>query len=187
MSDVSKLNFGDNGGDRNVKDAVAREKLTVIDPTAGQGLITFGVDANGNYGYKKVGADTVTPFKTGGGGFTGCDITSHTGSTQRSITTTSGLRYYFDSDVEAGEYLLVFCIGNTNMDGLIRLRNFDSYAVYANESERYVSRNERDLGLVMGKLIVTDLIPANTYLEVLHLNSGSYSRISPYILLLAKI
>ena len=66
MSDVSKLNFGDNGGDRNVKDAVAREKLTVVDPTAGEGLITFGVDANGNYGYKKVGADTVTPFKTGG-------------------------------------------------------------------------------------------------------------------------
>ena len=26
--------------------------------------IRFGVDANGNYGYKKVGADTVTPFKT---------------------------------------------------------------------------------------------------------------------------
>ena len=25
---------------------------------------SFGVDANGNYGYIKVGADTVTPFKT---------------------------------------------------------------------------------------------------------------------------
>lgn len=69
MSDVSKLNFGDNGGDRNVKDAVAREKLTVVDPTEGSGLIQFGVDANGNYGYKKVGADTVTPFKSGEAGF----------------------------------------------------------------------------------------------------------------------
>lgn len=28
------------------------------------GGITFGVDANGNYGYIKAGADTVTPFKT---------------------------------------------------------------------------------------------------------------------------
>lgn len=33
--------------------------------------IRFGIDANGNYGYYKVGADTVTPFKTGelGNGF----------------------------------------------------------------------------------------------------------------------
>ena len=27
----------------------------------------FGIDENGNYGYYKVGADTVTPFKSGGG------------------------------------------------------------------------------------------------------------------------
>lgn len=66
MADVSVINFGDNI-DRDVKDAVIREKMTVVDPSAGAGLITFGVDANGNYGYKKVGADTVTPFKTGGG------------------------------------------------------------------------------------------------------------------------
>lgn len=38
-------------------------KLTVVDPDEGSGLITFGVDADGNYGYKKVGADTVIPFK----------------------------------------------------------------------------------------------------------------------------
>lgn len=42
-----------------------KSTLMVVDPTAGSGLITFGVDANGNYGYKKVGADTVTPFKSG--------------------------------------------------------------------------------------------------------------------------
>ena len=28
------------------------------------GGIKFGIDENGNYGYKKAGADTVTPFKT---------------------------------------------------------------------------------------------------------------------------
>jgi len=28
----------------------------------------FGIDENGNYGYYKEGADSVTPFKTGGGG-----------------------------------------------------------------------------------------------------------------------
>ena len=30
------------------------------------GGITFGIDADGNYGYIKAGADTVTPFKSGG-------------------------------------------------------------------------------------------------------------------------
>lgn len=30
--------------------------------------IKFGVDGQGNYGYYKAGADTVTPFLTGGGG-----------------------------------------------------------------------------------------------------------------------
>ena len=29
------------------------------------GGLRFGIDAEGNYGYKKVGADTVTPFKKG--------------------------------------------------------------------------------------------------------------------------
>lgn len=66
MADISKLNL--TGTDMNIKDAVVREKLTVVDPTEGSGLITFGVDANGNYGYKKVGADTVTPFLSGAGG-----------------------------------------------------------------------------------------------------------------------
>ena len=60
MADISKLNL--TGTDLDIKDNVARQKLTVVDPNEGEGLITFGVDANGNYGYKKVGADTVTPF-----------------------------------------------------------------------------------------------------------------------------
>ena len=62
MADISKLNL--TGSDLDIKDSVARQKLTVVDPSEGEGLITFGVDSNGNYGYKKVGADTVTPFKT---------------------------------------------------------------------------------------------------------------------------
>lgn len=31
--------------------------------------IKFGIDSEGNYGYYKTGADTVTPFKSGGNGF----------------------------------------------------------------------------------------------------------------------
>ena len=41
--------------------------LVVSDPNEGNGLISFGVDSSGNYGYKKVGADTVIPFKTSDG------------------------------------------------------------------------------------------------------------------------
>lgn len=63
MADISKLNL--TGSDYDIKDSVARDKLTVVDPNEGEGFITFGVDTNGNYGYKKVGADTVIPFKTG--------------------------------------------------------------------------------------------------------------------------
>lgn len=32
-----------------------------------QGGIRLGIDSDGNYGYYKVGADTLTPFKSGGG------------------------------------------------------------------------------------------------------------------------
>lgn len=40
--------------------------LTVNDDSANApGLIRFAVDNDGNYGYKKVGADTVIPFKSG--------------------------------------------------------------------------------------------------------------------------
>lgn len=35
-------------------------------------VFQFGVDNEGNYGYKKVGADSVTPFKNGGNIFTVC-------------------------------------------------------------------------------------------------------------------
>lgn len=93
MSDVSKLNFGDNGGDRNVKDAVAREKLTVVDPSSGSGLIQFGVDANGNYGYKKVGADTVTPFKTNEGSN---NLTIGVGAYTPGGSSISNLQLYID-------------------------------------------------------------------------------------------
>ena len=34
----------------------------------------FGIDANGNYGYKKVGADTVTPFRNPIGNATAADV-----------------------------------------------------------------------------------------------------------------
>ena len=50
MAEISKLNL--TGSDLDIKDTIARQKLTVVDPTVGEGLITFGVDANGNYGYK---------------------------------------------------------------------------------------------------------------------------------------
>ena len=62
MSDISKINPDNGLNVYDLKDSICRTALTVNDPTEGNGVITFGVDANGNYGYKKVGADTVTPF-----------------------------------------------------------------------------------------------------------------------------
>lgn len=54
----------------NVKDAAAREAIANLDTVklasegGASGSIRFGVDGDGNYGYYKAGADTVTPFKT---------------------------------------------------------------------------------------------------------------------------
>ena len=99
MADLSKLNL--DGTDRDIKDAVAREKLTVVDPSAGQGLIQFGVDANGNYGYKKVGADTVIPFKTGSGG--GDDIVRiYTGSESYNPSSVSATAFKFEKHTYIG-------------------------------------------------------------------------------------
>lgn len=113
MSDVSKLNFGDNGGDRNVKDAIAREKLTVIDPTEGEGLITFGVDANGNYGYKKVGADTVTPFSNGKsvGGYA---LECATKLYDETIHLYNSFSNIYSSVIPKGTYYIFFLITNDN-------------------------------------------------------------------------
>lgn len=123
MADISKLNL--TGTDLDIKDSTARAKLTVIDPTAGEGLITFGVDANGNYGYKKVGADTVTPFLSGGETVnvsfkrtivpqkTGTQYSQSLGTTRYDRSTSGGS--YWDISLSSseptltkGKYLLVF-------------------------------------------------------------------------------
>lgn len=46
------------------------KKTDITAKTDGTSLseIKFGVDDDGNYGYYKAGADSVTPFKTGDGG-----------------------------------------------------------------------------------------------------------------------
>ena len=70
MADVAILSA--NGTDYNVKDATAREDIANLDTVklasegGASGSIRFGVDGDGNYGYYKAGADTVTPFKNNG-------------------------------------------------------------------------------------------------------------------------
>lgn len=41
-------------------------QIETTDSTGETVKFQFGIDADGNYGYKKAGADTVTPFKSGG-------------------------------------------------------------------------------------------------------------------------
>jgi hypothetical protein len=68
--------------------------LTVTDNEGNSGNIRFAVDENGNYGYKKVGADTVTPFKSGGSGLDGNLIISDTDISEGD-TLASGTTYIF--------------------------------------------------------------------------------------------
>lgn len=72
---VNRENSGGSGGGIDVEANGNTLKFTgggnsVEVKLANQGssvnAIRFGIDADGNYGYYKVGADTVTPFKTGG-------------------------------------------------------------------------------------------------------------------------
>lgn len=58
----------------------------------------FGIDADGNYGYYKAGADSVTPFKTGGGGGTvGTLVRETVGTVSSSSTSTFDISTMFPS------------------------------------------------------------------------------------------
>lgn len=122
-------------------------KLTVVDPDEGSGLITFGVDADGNYGYKKVGADTVTPFKSGGGG----DYDFILNFSQLVIRSWSSYNNYlkatdilqntellFPANISAKKdnYILFFFASNTTAPN-IRLHYADGY--YVAEKIGYIS------------------------------------------------
>lgn len=98
----------------NVKDAAAREAINNLDTVklassgGASGSIRFGVDGEGNYGYYKAGADTVTPFKEGGDFeetvlWTNSNITS-----DFPLKTISGL-----PDISQYDYIGVYCNRNT--------------------------------------------------------------------------
>ncbi len=161
MSEISKLNL--TGTDLDIKDSIARQKLTVVDPSEGEGLITFGVDANGNYGYKKVGADTVTPFKSGGGG----DYTFTLNSRTKTITSyvTSSIDFYRTKNSINGETLfshnfnvvkdnyMLFFFFASNPDILkIRVHYNDGYY----ESESIGSINIGDIKECIHKIKFTE-------------------------------
>lgn len=49
------------------ENGVFKNKERIDELNNNLGGLKFGIDANGNYGYIKAGADTVTPFSSGGG------------------------------------------------------------------------------------------------------------------------
>lgn len=51
-----------------LKDLIVETDNKIIETDNKFGELRFGIDSDGNYGYYKVGADTITPFKTEGGG-----------------------------------------------------------------------------------------------------------------------
>ncbi len=150
MADISKLNL--TGSDLDIKDSVARGKLTVVDPSAGEGLITFGVDANGNYGYKKVGADTVTPFKTGGAvdptinNFsTGLSSSSASINTYRRLVNSQAYIEISPSiNVISATYVIfIFLSNDTNMNMTINLSIVPSdslHLLYANNIYMHICK-----------------------------------------------
>ena len=80
------------------------------------GGITFGVDADGNYGYKKAGADTVTPFKKGG-----TAKVIYQGIFEPLSTTflySQNSYYYYRMDTTwpqyIGKYIMICCIATSN-------------------------------------------------------------------------
>ena len=69
---ITRANIGlgnvDNTSDADKPVSTATQTALNGKANAADVPFAFGIDENGNYGYYKEGADTVTPFKTGGGG-----------------------------------------------------------------------------------------------------------------------
>lgn len=80
-SEGSITQEGDAFSAENMNDLEGRieEGFTAVNKDLADGKIKFGIDADGNYGYIKDGADTVTPFKPGG--LTEVGIINYTSST----------------------------------------------------------------------------------------------------------
>ncbi|HBV82340.1 MAG TPA: hypothetical protein DEB74_06010 [Lachnospiraceae bacterium] len=66
-NEVDALDARTESVENDVAEILAKRYLQASDVWEGTNNFKFGVDADGNYGYYKAGADTVTPFKTGGG------------------------------------------------------------------------------------------------------------------------
>ena len=103
------------------------------------GLIRFGIDADGNYGYYKDGADSVTPLKTGGGGsypamstFTPCNLTSSSNSVTVTYNTDDSIDIKAKSDLAV--LTLVGVLNNLKVIRKIRL-TYDIIS-YTNTSQK---------------------------------------------------
>lgn len=100
----------------NLKDAAAREAIANLNTVklasegGASGSIRFGVDGEGNYGYYKAGADTVTPFSSGG------DFEETVLWTNPSPTNAfSGQRLTGLSDLSQYDYIGFYCRVSTSI------------------------------------------------------------------------
>ena len=159
MSDISKINPNNGMNVYDLKDSVCRTALTVSDPTEGDGVITFGVDADGNYGYKKVGADTVTPFKSGSGGVTGFGSDYLQSLNVSDTTSTSITRYrhpisqnsditFSNISLTKGTWITILHFGTSN-DTNIKIKDINNNYISADSHILIDIVNSGRIGLFM--------------------------------------
>lgn len=100
--------------ERDVENALneIEEVAGQVETTDGEGntvKFQFGIDSDGNYGYKKAGADTVIPFKTGGNSvsiYTYSDLHSNTTTRPVMIDNTNGdFTTFTTAGIAGGDYI----------------------------------------------------------------------------------
>lgn len=108
----SDINVIDNLVSTSSEDALSANMGHTLN--ANMGGLKFGYDADGNYGYYKVGADTLTPFKSGGFNY---DVTAQGTATPKNGTVVKincGFKpkmFYFGLNYnnEANRPMIIFC------------------------------------------------------------------------------
>ena len=118
----------------------------------------FGIDSDGNYGYIKAGADTVTPFKSGGN----IELVPNTSS---SYTTT-----------EKGKYLIIASCGTymTRNDPVI----FHNIHTNVIANVLYIIDESKNKYIV--NVALTDELPSGTTIETTY--SGALNGFYPVLI-----
>ena len=135
--------------------------MTVTDNEGNSGNIRFAVDENGNYGYKKVGADTVTPFKSGGSGLDG-DLITSSSDISEGDTLAEGTTYIYADDLRSNPTIdIVYKVE------LLDINSIDFTKTTFNASETYtIIMNDAVSNLKQGDIITINNDLCNEFVVI---------------------